>query len=130
MDSFGRRLENLRESHGYTKKEVSLKIGFTANVYGAYERGERRPTLETLIKLADMFDTNLDYLIRGKNVKPSESNSQFEVEIQHILEKYNITNFNLLDVEIWKTFSKEDIEEINNHFEWMVEKAKRRKRKQ
>lgn len=127
MDSFGRRLENLRESHGYTKKDVSLKLGFTANVYGSYERGERRPTLETLIKLADLFDTNLDYLIRGKRHNPSESSSQFEVKVMHILEKYNITDFSLLDLDKWNTLSKKDIEEINHHFEWVVEKAKHKK---
>lgn len=126
MDSFGKRLENLRESHDYTKKDVSLKLGFTANVYGAYERGERRPTLETLIKLADMFDTSLDYLIRGKHQTSLENNSQFEIKIMHILEKYNITDFTLLDLDKWKILSKKDIEEINHHFKWTVEKAKQK----
>lgn len=126
MESFGQRLENLRESLGYTKKEVSLKLGFTANVYGSYERGERRPTLETLIKLADMFNTSLDYLIRGKQQYSPKSNSAFEDGIMHILEKYNITNFSLLDLEKWETLSEKDIEEINNHFEWTVEKAEQK----
>ena len=126
MESFGQRLENLRESLGYTKKDVSLKLDFTANVYGSYERGERRPTLETLIKLADMFDTSLDYLIRGKQQSSTKSHSQFEDEIMHILEKYNITNFSLLDLEKWEALSEKDIDEINNHFEWTVEKAERR----
>lgn len=46
-DHFNLRLENLREKSGYTKKEVSKMLGFSANVYGAYERGERRPSIET-----------------------------------------------------------------------------------
>lgn len=122
MNSFGQRLENLRESLGYTKKEVSLKLGFTANVYGSYERGERRPTLETLIKLADMFDTSLDYLIKGNQT--TCNNSQFEEKIMYILEKYNIKNFSFLDIDKWETLSKKEIEEINHHFEWTVQKAK------
>ncbi|MFD2131814.1 helix-turn-helix domain-containing protein [Pseudogracilibacillus auburnensis] len=122
MYSFGKRLENLRESYGYTKKDVSLKLGFTANVYGSYERGERRPSLETLIKLADMFDTSLDYLIQGKT-NTSDINSQFEVNIIHILDKYNISNLALLDLEKWKSLSKKGIEEIIHHFEWTVEKT-------
>jgi len=126
MESFGQRLENLRESLGYTKKDVSLKLDFTANVYGSYERGERRPSLETLIKLADMFETSLDYLIRGGHQSSPKNNSPFEDEIMHILKKYNITNFSLLDLEKWETLSEKDIEEINNHFEWTVEKAKQK----
>ncbi|RDW21376.1 hypothetical protein CWR48_02935 [Oceanobacillus arenosus] len=39
MESFGRRLENLREKNGYSKKEVSIKLGYSENTYGNYERG-------------------------------------------------------------------------------------------
>lgn len=61
----GWRLENLREESGYTKKEISNKLGFSSNVYGTYEREERQPAYETLAALADLFDVSLDYLIRG-----------------------------------------------------------------
>jgi transcriptional regulator with XRE-family HTH domain len=55
VKGFGLRLENLREKYGYSKVEMSLKLGFSQNVYGAYEREEKRPSLETIIKLADIF---------------------------------------------------------------------------
>lgn len=66
MDKFGHRLENLREKIGYTKKEVSFKLGFSQNVYGAYEREDRRPSIETLVKIAKLYNVSLDYLITGK----------------------------------------------------------------
>lgn len=50
MKGFGLRLENLREKHGYSKVEISSKLGFSANVYGSYEREARRPSLETVVK--------------------------------------------------------------------------------
>src|SRR5690625_6088076 len=65
MKTFGLRLESLREKYGSTKKALSLKLGFTPNVYGSYEREERRPSLETLVKLAEIYNDSLDYLIRG-----------------------------------------------------------------
>jgi|SRR5690625_2791353 len=123
MESFNKRLENLREKHNFTKKEISLRLGFTPNVYGAYERGERRPSLETLIKLADMYGVTLDYIIRGSRPK-SKEHEDFTNEIIKILEKYNIIEFSFLDLEKWKTLSKKDIEAINHHFEWIIERSK------
>lgn len=74
MKGFELRLENLREKHGYSKKEMSSKLGFTNNVYGSYERGVRRPSLETTIKLADIYDVSIDYLIRGEKYKSNDTN--------------------------------------------------------
>lgn len=125
MENFGLRLEKLRDVHGYTKKEVSLKLGFSANVYGSYERGERRPSLETLVKLAELYDTSIDYLIRGKEYN-SKNRSNFEDTIKDILEKNNITKFSLLELDKWRSLSKNELEEIDHHFEWVVEKARRR----
>lgn len=125
MEHFGERLENLREKKNLNKKDVSLKLGFSANVYGSYERGERRPSFETLIKLADMYDVTVDYLLRGTLPKSSIEQSSFQTKLIDILEKYNIHDLTLLDLDKWQTLSKSDIEEINQHFEWVVERAKR-----
>ncbi|WP_080873430.1 helix-turn-helix domain-containing protein [Oceanobacillus timonensis] len=72
MKGFGMRLENLRDKHGYSKVEISYKLGFSQNVYGSYERETRRPTFETMIKLADIYGVSLDYLIRGDEYHPSD----------------------------------------------------------
>ncbi|HLQ83209.1 MAG TPA: helix-turn-helix transcriptional regulator [Pseudogracilibacillus sp.] len=78
MKDFERRLENLRDKHGYSKKEISFKLGFTENVYGAYERGERRPSLETLVKLADLYNVSLDYILRGKEFSKEDSENKYK----------------------------------------------------
>jgi len=123
LESFYKRLENLREKHNLTKKEVSLRLGFTPNVYGAYERGDRSPSLETLVKLADMYNVSLDYIIR-EDADEYGAKVDFAEEIMKILEKYDVSDFSLLDLEKWKTLSKNDILLINHHFKWLVEKAK------
>lgn len=125
MEQFGKRLENLREKKNLNKKDVSLKLGFSPNVYGSYERGERRPSFETLIKLADMYDVTVDYLLRGTLPKSSTERSAFQTKLNDILDKYDIHDLTLLDLDKWKTLSKSDIEEINQHFEWVVERKNR-----
>ncbi|MFC2948133.1 helix-turn-helix domain-containing protein [Virgibacillus sediminis] len=62
---WGKRLEQLREQHGWTKKEVSYKLGFTENTYGNYERQQSSPSLYTLMKIADLYGVTLDYIVFG-----------------------------------------------------------------
>lgn len=130
MKSLGLRLENLREKYGYTKADVSLKLGFTANVYGSYEREERRPALETIMKLADIYDVSLDYLIRGNEYEQTKSHVPEHEEIQdllNIIRKKGFKKPNFLQIENWSVLSNEDIKEVENHFEWVVHKARSRK---
>lgn len=86
MNNFGLRLENLREKHGYSKVEMSEKLGFSKNVYGAYERGDRRPSLETLVKMADIFGGSVDYLIRGKE-HPSRDGKTSDVLLAEVAQE-------------------------------------------
>lgn len=128
MDNFSKRLENLRDKHEYTKKEMSLKLGFTANVYGSYERGDRRPSLETIVKLADMFDVSLDYLIRGKEFQSQYISTVDIEELDRIIEHFHKTGIEepyILQYEKWKLLNKQDLLELSNHFEWVVNKAKK-----
>lgn len=57
-----RRLRELRESRGLSKRDVAkaLQIDYTA--YAKYESGARGIKPELLIKLADFFDVSVDYL--------------------------------------------------------------------
>lgn len=131
MDTFGLRLENLRENIGLTKRELSIKLGFSANVYGSYERGERQPSLETIIKLAEVFNVSLDYLIRGEEHQPTkdlETINQFIKETSISYNEIGIKKPYILQFEEWSILEYEDLKELHDHFEWVVHKAKTRKK--
>lgn len=81
------RLENLRDKHGYSKVEISYKLGFSQNVYGSYERETRRPTYETMIKLADIYGVSLDYLIRGDEYRSRTNETLKELWAEVTMEK-------------------------------------------
>lgn len=125
MDHFNLRLENLREKSGYTKKEVSKMLGFSANVYGAYERGERRPSLETCCKLADLYNVSLDYLLRGKEYKKEETQTEESrlLEVVNLFREKGFEEPYILQLEKWEKLSREDLQELTNHFNWVVYKA-------
>lgn len=129
MQGFGLRLENLREQFGYSKRDVSLMLGFTPNVYGSYERETRSPALETIIKLADIYNVSLDYLIRGTGYQKDFIDNTNRKKVQNLLEifiKNGMEQSLISQPEKWSILSYNDILEINNHFEWVVHKSKKR----
>lgn len=65
MNELPRRLKDLRESQKPIKSRmvVSQLCGLDSGAVRQYERGERKPTMDALIALADYFDVSIDYLV-------------------------------------------------------------------
>ena len=59
-------LKNLRRSYKLTQIEVAEQLGIAYQSYQAYERGIALPNLKNFVKLADIFDVSLDYLLGRK----------------------------------------------------------------
>lgn len=57
-----RRLEDLRVDHDYTIKHIAQYLGIHRDVYSRYESGTRSVPIDVLIKLADYYETSVDYL--------------------------------------------------------------------
>lgn len=46
-----------------TQTQVADSVGITTAAISDYEGGNRMPTLQTLVKLADYYGASLDYLV-------------------------------------------------------------------
>lgn len=53
---------------GYTQREVAEYLHITQPSYIRYENGASEPTLENLVKLADLFDVSVDELLGRKDI--------------------------------------------------------------
>lgn len=60
---FSQRLRYLRQCRNYRQKEVAFLLGLSRSAYALYEIGRRDPSLETLLRLADLYGVSLDYLL-------------------------------------------------------------------
>lgn len=63
---FGQRLRELRKEKGYTQDTLAKKIGVSPKTIGTWERQTREPPIDTINKLADIFNVSTDYLL-GNN---------------------------------------------------------------
>lgn len=57
------RIKDLREDNDLTQKQISQILMCDQSLYSKYERGEREIPLSLLIRLADYYNTSLDYLV-------------------------------------------------------------------
>ena len=56
-------LKKIRTQKGLTQQAVADGIQCSPTVYARYERGEREPSIEMLLKLSSFFDVTVDYLL-------------------------------------------------------------------
>ena len=57
------RLRDLREDKDLTQKQVATYLSFTHSAYAKIEIGERILSAEILIKLSDLYNVSIDYLL-------------------------------------------------------------------
>lgn len=63
------RLRNLREDSDLTQGQIGEYLHISQRCYAHYENGTRDIPVNILIKLADFFEVNLDYLVGRTNIK-------------------------------------------------------------
>lgn len=57
------RIRDLREDNDLTQKQIAEYLMCDQSLYSKYERGEREIPLNLIIKLADYYNVNIDYLV-------------------------------------------------------------------
>ena len=62
------RLKDLREDNDLMQKEVAAILGIDQRVYSNYEIGKREIPTIFLIKLADFYNTSVDYILGRTNI--------------------------------------------------------------
>ncbi|MBO0962531.1 helix-turn-helix transcriptional regulator [Neobacillus sp. MM2021_6] len=129
----GKRLKYLREqmkkeNSKFTQGYLANKIGVARSTYTAYENGTKQPPLETVNKLADIFDVTTDYLqgrSESKQQIPSQTSKDDKdiakrmEQIKNDLAKQDGLSFN------GEPMSEEAIESLMEAMEHVVRQTQR-----
>ena len=57
------RIRDLRVDHNYTQQQIADYLGVKQNTYSQYEIGVLNYPLDVVIKLADLYEVSVDYLL-------------------------------------------------------------------
>lgn len=69
---FSKRLAKLRIEKGAKREEIAKLLNCSVSAISNYENGNRTPDFDSLILLADYFDTTTDYLLGRTEIKSSD----------------------------------------------------------
>lgn len=71
MKNIGKNLQKLRKLNGYTQQEIASLIGISKSAYCKIETEQSKLSLETAVRLSEIFNVSLDYLT---NMQVNSSN--------------------------------------------------------
>jgi len=70
MDTLGSRIKALRIAKGLSQRELGRLVGgFSRQAVGMWERDDREPDKDTLVRIAEVLNTTVGYLLLGRQEK-------------------------------------------------------------
>ena len=66
MVKIGETLKKLRQSRGLSLRRLAKELGTSHTVIALYEKDERIPTIDVVVRICDFFEIPLEYLILGE----------------------------------------------------------------
>lgn len=66
--TFGKKIETYRLKHNLTQGELGERVGLSTMMISYLERGLKKPTFESAVRLAKELDISLDYLADDNKV--------------------------------------------------------------
>ena len=76
MSELGERLSKLRRDKGMTQEELASHLQVTRQTVSSYENGKSEPDIAMLHKLSEALETEVSFLIDGKEPEEQEEKKQ------------------------------------------------------
>lgn len=73
------KIRSLRLTNHLSQAELAESIDVSTNYIGQIERGDRKPSLETLVSLCEVLHTSLDYILSDSR-SSSDDYIMFNIE--------------------------------------------------
>ena len=72
METIGSKIKELRELHGLTQGQLSIKLSISRSLISLWESDDRKPNYDDLSKLASLFDVSTDFLLGKTSIPDGE----------------------------------------------------------
>lgn len=106
------RIKMLREEFNFTQQDLANKLECSKSVIGLYESETRKPSMEVLLKLSEIFDCSIDYILGKSDIRNPEE-----------LNKVQFANTGGIDT---SGLDEEDLEELQRQIDY-IKKMKGKK---
>ena len=87
------RIKQLRLAYKLNQVEFGRKLGVTKQCVSNWENNNIQPSVEMLVKIADLFSVTTDYLLGRDDKKYLDISSLTDVQIIHIQDIINAVSY-------------------------------------
>ena len=90
---FGDRLKELREEKEMTQEELGKLLNVSRQTISGYEAGAIEPSIANLVKLANIFNVSLDYILGRTKERhnlnlENKKNKELLLDLIKVIEKH------------------------------------------
>lgn len=75
------RIKILREEFNFTQQDLADRLECSKSVIGLYESETRKPSLEILLKLSEIFDCSIDYILCKTDIRKQRKIELDDIDI-------------------------------------------------
>ena len=68
----GKFIAECRKKKNMTQQELADKLDGAKSTVAMYEKGDRKPSMEVLLKLSEIFDCSIDYILGKSDIRNPE----------------------------------------------------------
>lgn len=72
------RIKELRTENNWSQAELANRLQCAMSSIAMYEKEERKPSLEVLVKLSEIFDCSIDYILCKSDIRNPETEIDFD----------------------------------------------------
>lgn len=98
-NSMGERIKKLRREHNLTQHQLGEMLGVRTSAISMYEKDQRSANYEIIIKLSEIFNCSLDFLIKGEE--------DIDTKLKNIMKDELLIAFE--DYDSWSVEDKEEL---------------------
>ena len=85
MGDFHNIFKNLRMQNHYTQGQMADLLGISRSAVSMYETGNREPDLDTLVKIATLFNVDMNYLLGSSSTTTSDNTEPSYEDIEQMI---------------------------------------------
>lgn len=93
IQGLSEKLKTLRMQFNYSQKEVSDLLDISPTALSGYETGDKTPSLERLVKFANLYHVSSDYLLGLDKTDSSRT-----VDVSHLSDEQYLTISKLISL--------------------------------
>lgn len=81
--TIGNRISTLRKQLKYSQEYVAEQLGVSRQAVSKWEKDISKPDTDNIIHLAELLNTNVDYILTGNIISPTDDNNKKKKSPKH-----------------------------------------------